>query len=81
MKRPLPCDQPVGFLIETAAGLEYHSPYPPLLVRHHTKGRPMSTESAIRILKEFHNDKIVDIEGKELKIISQKLLERLSEVG
>jgi CRP-like cAMP-binding protein len=41
----------------------------------------MSTESAIRILKEFHNDKIVDIEGKELKIISQKLLERLSEVG
>ncbi len=41
----------------------------------------MSTESAIRILKEFHNDKIVKLEGKNLEIISFKLLERLSEVG
>lgn len=41
----------------------------------------MSTESAIRILKEFHNDKIVNIEGKNLEIKSFKLLERLSEVG
>ncbi|MBI9068803.1 MAG: Crp/Fnr family transcriptional regulator [Salinivirgaceae bacterium] len=41
----------------------------------------MSTESAIRILKEFHNDKIVNIEGKKLDIISYSLLERLSEVG
>lgn len=41
----------------------------------------MSTESAIRILKEFHNDKIVNIEGKNIKIISNELLERLSEVG
>lgn len=41
----------------------------------------MSTESAIRILKEFHNDKIVNIEGKNLDIISYQLLERLSEVG
>ncbi len=41
----------------------------------------MSTESAIRILKEFHNDKIVKIDGKNLEIISYQLLERLSEVG
>lgn len=41
----------------------------------------MSTESAIRILKEFHNDKIVNIEGKNLEVKSYKLLERLSEVG
>lgn len=41
----------------------------------------MSTESAIRILKEFHNDKIVNIEGKNIEIISYQLLERLSEVG
>ncbi len=41
----------------------------------------MSTESAIRILKEFHNDKIVNINGKNMEIISYPLLERLSEVG
>jgi CRP/FNR family transcriptional regulator len=41
----------------------------------------MSTESAIRILKEFHNDKIVNINGKSLKIISKQLLENLSEFG
>jgi len=41
----------------------------------------MSTESAIRILKEFHNDRIVNIEGKNLEVISHALLQRLSEVG
>lgn len=41
----------------------------------------MSTESAIRILKEFHNDKIIKLEGKKLDVISYSLLERLSEVG
>ncbi len=41
----------------------------------------MSTESAIRILKEFHNDKIVNLDGKILEVKSYKLLERLSEVG
>ncbi|MCQ2375454.1 MAG: Crp/Fnr family transcriptional regulator [Salinivirgaceae bacterium] len=40
-----------------------------------------STESAIRILKEFHDDKIIQVEGKHLKIISNELLERLSEIG
>lgn len=41
----------------------------------------MSTESAIRIMKEFHNDKIIKIEGKNLEIVSYKLLERLSQIG
>jgi CRP/FNR family transcriptional regulator len=41
----------------------------------------MSTESAIRIIKEFHNDKIINLEGKTLKIVSQKLLEKLSDLG
>lgn len=41
----------------------------------------MSTESAIRILKELHNDKIINIEGKNVKIISKQLLESLSEFG
>lgn len=41
----------------------------------------MSTESAIRILKEFHNDKIISIEGKNVKILSKQLLESLSEFG
>lgn len=41
----------------------------------------MSTESAIRIMKELHNDKIVNIEGKRLTILSKQLLESLSEFG
>lgn len=41
----------------------------------------MSTESAIRILKELHNDKIINIDGKNLKIISKQLLENVSEFG
>ena len=41
----------------------------------------MSTESAIRILKELHNDKIIKIDGKNLKIISKQLLQNVSEFG
>lgn len=41
----------------------------------------MSTESAIRILKEFHNDKIINLDGKKLKINSFQILEKLSEIG
>ena len=41
----------------------------------------MSTESAIRILKEFHNDRIIDLDGKKLKINSFQILEKLSEIG
>ncbi|RLD63661.1 MAG: hypothetical protein DRJ01_03150 [Bacteroidetes bacterium] len=41
----------------------------------------MSTESAIRILKEFHNDRIINLEGKTIEIISMELLQKLSELG
>ena len=41
----------------------------------------MSTESAIRIIKEFHNDKIIAMDGKQLKITSMKLLKKLSDFG
>ncbi len=41
----------------------------------------MSTESAIRIIKEFHNDKIIELYGKKLRIISMKLLKKLSDLG
>lgn len=41
----------------------------------------MSTESAIRILKEFHNDRIIELEGKSLSIVSKALLFKLSDLG
>ncbi|MBQ4230903.1 MAG: winged helix-turn-helix domain-containing protein, partial [Salinivirgaceae bacterium] len=41
----------------------------------------MSTESAIRIFKELDSDKIIKIDGKNLRIISKQLLENLSEFG
>ncbi len=41
----------------------------------------VSTESAIRTLKELHNDKIINIQGKHMEIISKELLERLSKIG
>ncbi|MDD2563746.1 MAG: Crp/Fnr family transcriptional regulator [Salinivirgaceae bacterium] len=41
----------------------------------------MSTESVIRILREFHNDRIINIDGKEIEIISYELLKKLSEIG
>lgn len=41
----------------------------------------VSTESAIRTLKEMHNDKIIKIEGKNIEIKSYKLLDRLSQIG
>ncbi|MFO7865007.1 MAG: Crp/Fnr family transcriptional regulator [Salinivirgaceae bacterium] len=41
----------------------------------------MSTESVIRIIKEFHNDKIIELDGKTLTIKSMKLLQKLSDLG
>ena len=41
----------------------------------------MSTESAIRIIKEFHNDKLIELYGKRLKVVSMKLLKKLSDLG
>ncbi len=38
-------------------------------------------ESFIRILNEFKNDKIIDLDGKNIKIISTDLIKVLSEIG
>jgi CRP/FNR family transcriptional regulator len=41
----------------------------------------MSTESAIRILKDFKDDKIIDITGKRLKILELEKMKRISATG
>ncbi|MDX2415103.1 MAG: helix-turn-helix domain-containing protein, partial [Bacteroidales bacterium] len=38
-------------------------------------------ESLIRTLNEFKNDKIIDLEGKRIKILSPDLITMLSELG
>ena len=37
----------------------------------------MRTENVIRILSEFRKDKIISIEGKNIKVLDMKLLERI----
>jgi len=41
----------------------------------------MSTESVIRMLKKFKDDKIIDMKGKTLKIIDYPKLQEISELG
>ncbi len=41
----------------------------------------MSTESVIRMLKKFKDDKIIDMKGKTLKIIDYEKLQEISELG
>jgi len=41
----------------------------------------MSTESAIRILKDFKDDKIIEITGKRLKILELEKMKRISATG
>lgn len=41
----------------------------------------MSKDSAIRILKEFHNEGIITLDGRKLKILDFDQLERISETG
>lgn len=41
----------------------------------------MSKDSAIRILKEFHNEGIIELDGRKLKILNLSQLERISETG
>ncbi len=41
----------------------------------------MSTESMIRLMNEFKNDKIINVNGKEITINDRSLLERLSQAG
>ena len=37
----------------------------------------MRTENVIRVLSEFRKDKIISIEGKNIRVIDMKLLERI----
>ncbi|MDQ2177973.1 Crp/Fnr family transcriptional regulator [Marinifilum sp. D714] len=41
----------------------------------------MSKDSAIRILKEFHNEGIIELDGKNLNVLNAEQLERISETG
>lgn len=41
----------------------------------------MSKDSAIRILKEFHNEGIINLDGRKLQIKNFEQLERISETG
>lgn len=41
----------------------------------------MSTESAIRILKDFKDDKIIDMSGKRMRILEVEKLKRISATG
>ncbi len=38
-------------------------------------------ESLIRTLNEFKNDRIIDLDGKNIKILSNDLIKVLSEIG
>ncbi len=40
-----------------------------------------SVESTVRLLKEFKNDKIIDTDGKEIKILNLHLLKDISRRG
>ena len=41
----------------------------------------MSKDSAIRILKEFHNEGIIELDGRKIKILNYEQLEHISETG
>ncbi|HHH55266.1 MAG TPA: Crp/Fnr family transcriptional regulator [Bacteroidetes bacterium] len=41
----------------------------------------LSMENTIRILKEFENDNLIELKGKDFKILNAETLERISEYG
>ncbi len=41
----------------------------------------MSSETVIRMLKKFHEDSLIEMDGKNLKIIDYNRLKRISETG
>lgn len=41
----------------------------------------ISEENAVRLLGEFKREGIIDVQGKNIKILDKKLLEKISEVG
>ena len=41
----------------------------------------MSTESVVRVMKDFKDDGLIQTEGKEIKLINLEMLMKISEVG
>lgn len=41
----------------------------------------MSTESVIRVMKDFKDDGLIETSGKEIKIINYEVMNKISEVG
>lgn len=41
----------------------------------------MSTESVIRVMKDFKNDGLIETSGKVIKIVNYEMMNRISEVG
>ena len=41
----------------------------------------MSTESVIRLMKEFKDDKLIEVSGKHMKILDEERLRKISMVG
>jgi CRP/FNR family transcriptional regulator len=41
----------------------------------------MSTESVVRVLKDFNDEGLIDMSGKSFKIINYEMLSKISEVG
>lgn len=41
----------------------------------------ISEENAVRLLGEFKREGIIDVQGKNIKILDKKILEKISEVG
>lgn len=41
----------------------------------------MAVESVVRILSEFHDDKIIELKGKRIEILNLKLLKKISRTG
>ncbi|MCK5079255.1 MAG: winged helix-turn-helix domain-containing protein, partial [Bacteroidales bacterium] len=41
----------------------------------------MSTESVIRLMKEFKDDKLIEVSGKKITILEPKRMRKISEVG
>ncbi len=41
----------------------------------------ISEENTVRVLKEFRNENIIHIDGRQVSIIDRKLLQKISEIG
>ena len=41
----------------------------------------ITRESASRILTDFHNEKIIEIDSRKITIVNEKLLQQISEKG